>query len=428
MRRSWILLGICLAATSTRAVVVPAVGCRAEWDRPTDVLVHTPGDELFLGVVHPEAALFERPFDIAAAAAEHRAYQARLRAQGARVYTLAAVLADGDIDELRAFARGFLSVDATALPAAERAEQETYRAATVAALSRAELVRCILERPTIRLRPSQVPNTRYAASYELAPVMNLYFTRDQQITTARGVVLGRMNSEQRAVETDILRFALGRLGIQPIGIVSGAGRLEGGDFLPAGDVAFIGQGLRTNAEGIRQLLEQDAFGAERVVVVKDPWQNQVQMHLDTWFNLLGPRQAVMVAERIDRPGAPARPAMKPTADVWRRGPRGYEKIQQDVGFQALVEGELGFTLVPVSNDDQLAYGINFLCLGPGRILAVDGVSAGYKSALAAAGVAAEWLDFRNLTGGYGAAHCCTQVLHREPWDAASPAARPRRRR
>lgn len=50
------------------------VGSRAEWLDAKTLLMHTPGQELFLGVVHPAAALFEKPFSIDRAAAEHRNY------------------------------------------------------------------------------------------------------------------------------------------------------------------------------------------------------------------------------------------------------------------------------------------------------------------------------------------------------------------
>jgi len=426
-----LLLVLALASqTWAQLPVVSKVGCRAEWDAPTDVLVHTPGDELFLGVVHPEAALFERAFDIETAATEHRAYIDLLRQRGARVHTVVEALLAGTVDEagepvpgaaldeLREFARGFISIDASALPEAERIQQDSYLQETLRALHPRELVKVILLRPTVHLRPSLVPNTRYAASYELSPVMNLYFCRDQQITTARGVVMGRMNSEQRAVETDIMRMVLHKLGISPIYEVTGDGRLEGGDFIPAGDTAFIGQGLRTNAEGVAQLLAHNAFGVPRVVVVKDPWKNQDQMHLDTYFNIAGPKLAVLVEDRMDvrdatgRVAKPARADRRSKVDVYERAGGRYELRQTDGDFQEFLEKEMGFTLVPVPNADQLRYGVNFLCVGPMSILGVAGVSEGYKASLK--GVDATWMDFANLTGGYGAAHCCVQVLHREP--------------
>ncbi len=437
-RRRWygllIALVLCTAlgasAQAAGSLHVPQVGCRAEWDVPTDVLVHTPGDELFMGVIHPEAALFERAFDVEGSAAEHRAYIALLERNGARVYTVVGTLMAGTVDEqgrarpgpeleaLREFARQFITIDASALPADQQAEQAAYLRTTLTALHPRELVRIILNCPTVRLRPSLVPNTRYAASYELNPVMNLYFCRDQQITTAKGVVVGRMNSEQRAVETRIMGFVLRKLGIEPLYEVSGEGRLEGGDFLPAGDTAFIGQGLRTNAEGVRQLLEHQVFGVPRVVVVKEPWHNQDQMHLDTYFNIISPSLAVLVAERMDIRDAtgkiiqPARPDRRCKIDVYELRDGAYKPTSEDGDFQTFLEQDMGFRLIPVSNEDQLDYGINFLCVGPNRILGIDGVSAGYKAALR--DVRATWMDFGNLTGGYGAAHCCTQVLHRRP--------------
>ena len=415
-----------------QSLKVPEVGCRAEWDTPTDVLVHTPGQELFVGIIHPEAALFERAFSIDGAAAEHRQYIRRLRKAGARVYTVVDALLAGTIDprgqavpgpaldQLRAFAKEFITVDASALPAQEQTEQRAYLDQTITALNPRELVQIILNCPTVHLRPSVVPNTRYAASYEISPVMNLYFCRDQQITTARGVVMGHMNSEQRAVETSILRFVLRKLGIEPIYEVTGEGRLEGGDFIPAGDTAFLGQGLRTNAEAVRQLLEHRVFGVPRVVVVKEPWKNQDQMHLDTYFNILGPKLAVLVRERMDVRDAagdvvqPARPDRRCSIDVYQLVGDGYQLTMRDGDFQEFLEKEMGFGLVPVSNDDQLNYGINFLCIGPGRILGIAGVSEDYRDRLRTEGVDATWMDFSNLTGGYGAAHCCVQVLHRKP--------------
>lgn len=74
----------------------------------------------------------------------------------------------------------------------------------------------------------------------------MYFMRDQVITTPKGIVVGKMNSYQRRVETDIVRFALQKLNIKPILEIQGDGRLEGGDYIPAGEYVLIGQGLRTN--------------------------------------------------------------------------------------------------------------------------------------------------------------------------------------
>jgi len=426
-----VVAACCWAATASArtAAVAPAakektlqegVGAKAEWLPVRRVLMHTPGDELFAGVIHPEAALFERPFDIAKASAEHRAFIDQLRKNGAQVYTVVETLLEGTIDahgnpvagekldDLRAFASMFLAYDTANLAIEDQAKQEAYKRFVLDHLHPAELVKTILQQPTVHLLATE-SNTGYAGMYEFSPVMNLYFCRDQMITTAKGVVLGRMNSQQRGVETEIMKFVLKKLGVTPVYQVQGDGRLEGGDYFSVGNTAFIGQGLRTNEEGVRQLLENKVFGLPRVAVVKDLWKNMEQMHLDTYFNIAGAKLGVLVKERYDG----ADPTKRSQVDLYELVDGVYKLKKQDIEFRSFLEKDMGFTLIPVSREDQNNYAINFLAVGPNRILAVDGASAAYKKALKDQGVNAVWLDMKNLTGGYGAAHCTTQPFFRD---------------
>jgi arginine deiminase len=420
-----------ISFTAEPAPSVLEVGSSAEWYRPTDILMHTPGDELFLGVIHPAAALFERAFDIQVAAKEHEKYIERLRAEGAKVYTVTQVLLSGTVDEdgkavegpeldqLREFTRKFITYDVAQVPE-QREKQREYLSTTLKTLHPRELVKIILNQPTVSLESTDALNTGLTAKYGMSPVMNLYFLRDQMITTPKGIVIGKMNSPQRAVETEIIRFVLSKMNAKVVYEVKGDGRLEGGDFIPADDIVFQGQGLRTNADAVQQLLSNDAYGAKRVVVVKEPWKNQIQMHLDTYFNIIGPvngkKLAVLVEGRIRTHQSDFQPVdikKHLTVDVYEHQTGGgYIQVAQDKDFQDYVEGTLGFTLIGVSDQDQANYGINFLTVAPGRILGVDGVSDVYKETLKQAGVKAEWMDFSNLKGGYGAAHCSVQVLHR----------------
>ena len=57
-------------AQVTEKMVYP----HAEWSKAGDILMHTPGQELFNGVIHPSAGLFEDYFDVDKAAEEHRGY------------------------------------------------------------------------------------------------------------------------------------------------------------------------------------------------------------------------------------------------------------------------------------------------------------------------------------------------------------------
>lgn len=395
---------------------------RAEWEIATTALMHTPEEELFLGVLHPDAALFERPFDPEQAANEHRNFIHILEDRyHVRVITVINTLLSGtidskgkmlpgpDLDRLREFSKEFFTIDSSELQEGAAEAQKIYRDKIFQDLPPRTLVRIILTQPTIRLHPTR-QNTGLSASYEVDPVMNLYFMRDQMIITGRGAVIGRMNSEQREPETKIVEFVLEKLRIKPIYKVTDPGRLEGGDFLPAGDTVFIGQGLRTNAEAIRQLLEAKVFDAKRVVVVKDLWKNQDQMHLDTYFNIVDANLAVLSEDRM----VPSTKSKFLTADVYILKEGHYRIQHSDVDFVNFLKKEIGFHLITVAVSDQLAYGINFLTVSPRTILGINGVSSAYKKQLEEAGVNATWIDFRNMAGGYGAAHCTTQVLERRP--------------
>ena len=115
--------------------------------------MHTPGQELFDGVLHPSAALFERYFDVEKAAEEHQAYIRLLEANGIRVHTVTGILNEVSLDTLRMLASQELIYDINAMPDEEKAAAEAYRQKILSQMSRADLIRCILLRPVVRLFP-----------------------------------------------------------------------------------------------------------------------------------------------------------------------------------------------------------------------------------------------------------------------------------
>ena len=197
--------------------------------------MHTPGDELFLGVLHPNAALFEKPLSLQQARKEHLDYIEDLKRQGVEVITVVDTLLQGtvdkdgkaiagkDLDELRNFAKDLLVYDTSQLSAEAEAQQDDYKEMIINSLSPAELVSIILLQPTIKLKETGT-NTGFSAEYSEAPLMNLYFCRDQLLTTAKGIVVNKLNSPQRANESRVLKFVLKKLGIEPVYEVTGDGR------------------------------------------------------------------------------------------------------------------------------------------------------------------------------------------------------------
>ena len=195
-----------LAAAAQVRETEEAVYPQAEYDRAALIVMHEPNEELFVGTMHPAAALFMDYFDADRAAEEHRAYQEILRQAGAEVVTVRELLLKGCVDEegnavegaeleaLRDFAARYLTY--TCGEGVDSAGQEAYRQEMLRKFSPADLVDIILQQPEISLRTTDI-NTSFEASYVLHPVMNLFFMRDQAITTSRGVVIGKMNSSQR---------------------------------------------------------------------------------------------------------------------------------------------------------------------------------------------------------------------------------------
>lgn len=383
----------------------------AEWDKANAILMHTPGIELFDGVAHPTAGLFEHYFNVDSAAIEHQNFIDMLTKNGIKVYLVKDILQQMDIQVLRSLAEQVLTYDVTGL-SQEDAEEvgENYRQLILSQMSREDLIRCLLLQPTIRLRKTEL-NTGYEATYEHNPLMNLYFTRDQSITTPRGQVICKMNSIQRAPETRIIRACYETLGITPIYEIEGDGRMEGGDYIPAGTVSFIGCGMRTNQEAIDQMLANNVFGHDTVIVPKQHCRWQLEMHLDTYFNIIDKNLCTMVARRKD---APVGDPYYISADVYVRahGETNYRLAQEDVSFVELIR-QRGFTIIPIEEEDELHYANNYLTIAPRHIMAVGGQSAAYQEALKAHGVTVEWIPLEQLICGYGAAHCMTQVMQRK---------------
>ena len=413
------MLAVCsmgLQAQETAEMVYP----QAEWSKAGDILMHTPGQELFNGVIHPSAGLFEDYFDVDKAAEEHRGYISMLEANGIRVHTVLGILNEVGIDSLMVLAEKVLVYDISSIPDEDAEATEAYRQLVLQKMSRADLIRCLLLQPTVKLSKTD-NNTGYEAQYIQNPLMNLYFTRDQSITTPRGHIICQMNSSQRAPETEIINLCYEHLGLKPILRITGDGRLEGGDYIPAGNISLIGCGMRTNDEGIRQLMEADAFGHDTIVVVRDHKLWQMQMHLDTHFNIIDKDLCTMVSSRLNaKPGDPE----FNTCDIWARKPgtKDYALWKQDLPFVEYIKGR-GFDIIPIDYEDEMHYANNFLTIAPRHIMAVGGQSEELQQRFQEAGVNVEWIPLESLIDGYGAAHCMTQVLQREAYDGTPTAIR-----
>jgi arginine deiminase len=419
-------------------------GARAEWETLRHILVHEPGIEVFFALLDPGAHLYERFFSHHEARWEHRQLCDLLHNSfGVRVHHLKTALMEeagepGPVrDRLVALAGrrlgdgrtqangGHRGGDLPTVPLSMRDPEHLFRIAVL--------------NPSVGHGP--------AGKFRLVnPLPNLYFMRDQQAATDRGICMARMATPERAEEVAVTSLGLAAVGIEPVHRV-GRGRFEGGDFLPAGDFALVGCGSRTNPEGVQDLLG-GGIGTWEVAVVREPQHplvtgrdHMVNMHLDTSLNF--PKEGVAV-------GSPAL-LREAKVTVWRRSGDGYERAGPGGNLIEYL-GSKGFELIEITTLEQLCYSTNFLCVRDGACVSQDASALApivlrrlgekaradpgkygrllsqaehdYQSMKAeseffphrrevyAHGLEMTTLLLTNATGGYGGAHCMTCVLSR----------------
>jgi len=414
---------------------------KAEWDTLRHVLVHEPGIEVFFALLAPEAHLYERFFNHHEARWEHRQLCDQLHnIYGVRIHHLKTTLMEeaagpGPVRDLlvsmagrrlgngREHAPVPVRTGPPAVPLDERDPEHLFR--------------------IIVLNPA-VGHDRHVRL--VSPLHNLYFMRDQQATTDRGICMGRMATRERAEEVAVTGLGLRALGVEPVHRVI-QGRFEGGDFLPAGGFALVGCGSRTNAEGVRGLLS-GGLSFDEVGVIREPRHplitgrdHMLNMHLDTYLNF--PKEGVAV-------GSPDL-LREARVTVFTRSGEGYERSGDGGPLLEYLRAK-EFDLIEITTLEQLCFSTNFLCvrsgscitpdasaLAPlmlrrlsekaradpgkyGRLLAqaehdyqllrADAEFFPHKKQVYAHGLEMTPLILTNATGGYGGAHCMTCVIAR----------------
>jgi arginine deiminase len=210
------------------------------------------------------------------------------------------------------------------------------------------------------------------------------YTRDASVIWSGGSISCSMGKTQRAGEPMAQEQALRRLH-QPIGgRITSPGLLEGGDliWLDRTTVA-VGQGLRTNEEGIRQLKALLGDAVEHVLVVPLPdWRGpQDVMHLMSLVSPVADDLAVVYSRLL--PGAFKR-------DLINRG----------------------YRLVEVPDQEFESMGTNVLAVAPRVCIMVKG-NPRTRAALERAGAAVHEYDGEEISlKGGGGPTCLTRPLAR----------------
>ena len=140
----------------------------------------------------------------------------------------------------------------------------------------------------VALLQESVPELHFLPQAASTGLDSIY-VRDCVLLTDRGAVLLNMGKAERRGEPQAAGEYLASIGIPVLGQISGEGYVEGGDIVMWDSrTLLIGQGYRTNAEGIRQLQDilQDVI--EEIVIIPLPhWQGpQDVLHLMSFLSPL----------------------------------------------------------------------------------------------------------------------------------------------
>jgi Arginine deiminase len=428
---------------------------KAEWHRLREAVVHRPGIEMFFGLLEPSSFLYDRFFSMDEAVFEHKGLEHTLSKIGVEVKRLKSLF----IDALRKkeSARAQVAKKVSTLIKYVGFSAESAKKSFLEALDSMDpetLFNLLLLNPTVetRARKSEEGKRVIYPFVKLGvPLANLYYLRDQQAATDIGMVYGRMAKPQRRREVFITKVTFEASGHKTAWSVRAPGTFEGGDFMPAGDFALIGEGDRTNLNGILQVMRH-GVGYEEIAVVHYPshpliagdgHEPMLFMHLDTYFNFAGEGLAVGCGTLLDHT----------LVDVYHKKRNGkYEKEESGVKLYTYIRNK-GFDVIKLTNFEQLALAPNFLTVDDRKIVAVDverNIDATLKKierlraqnpekfsafcdhalreyqelkltreffprkkALEEQRVEAIPLDLYALTGGYGGARCMVASIRRD---------------
>lgn len=224
-------------------------------------------------------------------------------------------------------------------------------------------------------KEGQHPKEYKQKRFVLEPLYNLFFTRDASSSVYSKVLINAMRTEVRDRESFIMECIFKNIFnceiINPK-LSSNITSTEGGDVLIAkDDILFIGNGLRTNKEGIKFLVDYFATNKQRqkILVQELPQTLDSYIHLDMVFNFLSTNECIAFEPLICKNNT----QFKTTIIEIDNGKVNYK--EQNNFLEATKR--LGFDLKPIicggvdewmQSREQWHSGANFFCMGEGKII------------------------------------------------------------
>ena len=406
----------------------------SESTKAKHILVHIPQKEIFMSTLHPAASLYEDVTDdvkveecfnnlekiLEMHSIDLIKVRSVLKYNNTALKDLAFKALKYEIDDSIQFDK-----NSTNYEQFMNYVNDSYKKNVINKLSEDQLVDVVLNNPTYKLRPTELNTFIEPVSISFKPLGALVFCRDQQITTAKGVVIGRARSNQRAGEHIIMEQVFKNLQSNLLGTLTEEydkdAFLEGGDYYVAKkDLSLLGVGLRTTMKGAEYLMENDFLGTRYLAVVYDKEDlDQQRMHLDTYFNFLNDKYVVVLDFNEVQKHYKNKKIERKVYLYDNEASKGIDshdiKVTNSSGKYKLVKIynkfydfllENKYELIKVNHQQQVDYMINFLNIGNNTILSVN---KDLEKIAKKSGVNTIFMEFRPISNMYGAVHCITQV-------------------
>ena len=402
------------------------------------IIVHVSKMESFICSLNPAASLYEDVTDEDEIRKCFKSLKDYLKTVGIKLITVEEVLLlKENSDELMELAKNSLNYERETKIEEKKKEDnkrkrkssfddyckyssEEYKEKVLKKFTKKNLINIILTRPTMKLKHIQTDTFIESTSITFCPLGNLVFCRDQQITTQKGVVIGRSRTSQRKYEHIIMKQVFKNLKVDIIGEVK-EGYIEGGDFFVAREnLSMLGFGFRSDIVGANYLMEKDLLGTRYMALCYDENdKDQQRMHLDTYFNILNDNNALVIDfdevgkhenKKIDRRVYyfdNNKDAKEITSDR--------DMIKNKVGEYKLVKiydsfykflDEMKFNYIKITHQEQKEYMINFLNIGNNTVISVN---KDLEKKVKDLGITVKYFDCQPILNMYGGMHCMTQV-------------------
>lgn len=212
---------------------------------------------------------------------------------------------------------------------------------------------------------------------------NAMFLRDLMFMTPEGAIVCRPAFEARRGEEKAVAKTLASLGVPIIKTINGDGYFEGACAMWIDrETVIIGRGSRSNESGCRQVeAELRNIGVTNIIKTQIPYGS---IHLDGYMNMVDKKKMLIFP--------------------WH--------FAYDCAKALLY---MGITLIEATNINEVKQGMamNVVALEPGKVVMPSGNPI-TQAILEEAGVEVVPVEINEIMNGWGALHCTTAFLKRDP--------------